>query len=70
MCLWALVRYREWSLRLADPRFRGLARKAFALVSDHRQDLSRVFARGMESGIRVTTDPGCSSEPGAGCRTG
>jgi predicted DCC family thiol-disulfide oxidoreductase YuxK len=39
--LWALQEYREWSLRLAHPTLRPLARKACALVSENRHGLSR-----------------------------
>lgn len=39
--LWALREYREWSLRLAHPALRGLARRACALVSENRHALSR-----------------------------
>jgi len=40
MCLWALVEYREWSLRLSNPALMPLARGAFALVSASRKKLS------------------------------
>jgi predicted DCC family thiol-disulfide oxidoreductase YuxK len=40
MCLYALVDYREWSLRLASPALRPFARRAFALISKRRQQLS------------------------------
>jgi predicted DCC family thiol-disulfide oxidoreductase YuxK len=36
MCLYALEDYREWSLRLASPLLRPLARKAFAMVTKRR----------------------------------
>ena len=39
--LWALREYREWSLRLAHPGLRPLARKACALISEKRHGLSR-----------------------------
>jgi len=45
MCLWALRDYREWSLRLAMPPLRSLARRVCELVSDHRHLLSRWFAK-------------------------
>ncbi|WP_406696428.1 DCC1-like thiol-disulfide oxidoreductase family protein [Singulisphaera sp. Ch08] len=40
MCLYALVEYREWSLRLAQPLLYPLARETFALISTGRQRLS------------------------------
>ncbi len=40
MCFYALEEFREWSLRLASPALRPLARKAFALVSRHRVNVS------------------------------
>jgi len=43
MCLYALVEYREWSFRLAQPRLLPLARWAFAWVSTNRKDLSRAL---------------------------
>jgi predicted DCC family thiol-disulfide oxidoreductase YuxK len=45
MCLWALREYREWSLRLATPPLRSLARRVCELVSDHRYLLSQWFAK-------------------------
>jgi len=41
MCLYALEDYREWSLRLAAPALRPMARQAFALVSRSRSAVSR-----------------------------
>ncbi len=41
MCLWALCEYREWSQRLAHPLLLPLARRACALVSERRHDISR-----------------------------
>lgn len=43
MCLYALVEYREWSLRLASPTLLPLARAAFSLVSRNRDRLSRLL---------------------------
>jgi predicted DCC family thiol-disulfide oxidoreductase YuxK len=40
MCLYALEDYREWSLRLASPLLRPLARQAFVLVSKNRKQIS------------------------------
>ncbi len=41
MCLYALVDYREWSLRLARPALLPLARRVFEWVSENRRDISR-----------------------------
>jgi hypothetical protein len=41
MCLYALEDFREWSLRLAAPSLRPLARQAFALVSRSRRSISQ-----------------------------
>jgi predicted DCC family thiol-disulfide oxidoreductase YuxK len=41
LCLYALEDYREWSVRLARPALRPLARVAFEWFSRHRQALSR-----------------------------
>lgn len=43
MCLWATVRYREWSLRLAGPGMRNAAAQICHVVSRNRQLLSRFF---------------------------
>jgi predicted DCC family thiol-disulfide oxidoreductase YuxK len=40
MVLWALVAYREWSYRLADPLLLPTARTFFASVSKYRGSLS------------------------------
>ncbi len=39
-CLWALRRYREWSLRLATPAFRPHIRTFFHWFSENRHRLS------------------------------
>src|SRR4051812_25798812 len=41
MCLWALAEWREWSLRLAQPELRPLARRALEWVGRWRFGLSR-----------------------------
>jgi len=43
MCLYALVAYREWSLRLATPALLPLARRACELISQNRLRLSRLL---------------------------
>ncbi len=45
MCLYALVEYREWSHRLAQPALLPLARKAFELISHHRAVFSNWLQR-------------------------
>ncbi|MCZ7646566.1 MAG: DUF393 domain-containing protein [Planctomycetota bacterium] len=45
MCLYALVDFREWSLRLAAPALRPFARRAFKALSEHRYRVSRVLLR-------------------------
>jgi predicted DCC family thiol-disulfide oxidoreductase YuxK len=72
ICLWALVEYRDWSLRLASPSLRPLARRAFALISTHRQDLSRLLARTLDDAgnpAGVPAVPACPPESGGSCRT-
>ncbi len=44
-CLWATVRYRSWSQRLAGPAFAPMAERFFAYVSANRKRL-RSAARG------------------------
>jgi predicted DCC family thiol-disulfide oxidoreductase YuxK len=43
MCLYALMEYREWSLRLATPALMPLARKAFHLISKNRLRISELL---------------------------
>ncbi|MBS2032194.1 MAG: DUF393 domain-containing protein [Deltaproteobacteria bacterium] len=40
VCLWALVAYRPWAMRLASPGLRPLARLAFEMVSSQRHRLA------------------------------
>jgi hypothetical protein len=40
MCLYALVEYRAWSLRLSTPALMPLARKGFELVSTRRHHIN------------------------------
>lgn len=40
MCLYALEAYRAWSLRLAAPSLKPLARRAFELISSSRHSLN------------------------------
>jgi predicted DCC family thiol-disulfide oxidoreductase YuxK len=44
MCLYALVRYRDWAFRLAHPLLLPLARQSFAALSGSRHVLSRWLA--------------------------
>jgi predicted DCC family thiol-disulfide oxidoreductase YuxK len=53
MCLWATVRYREWSLRMAKPGLRFYAEKLCRLISRHRRSLSRVIRKGTDDDIRT-----------------
>jgi predicted DCC family thiol-disulfide oxidoreductase YuxK len=43
ICLWALTRYREWSVRFAAPSLAPLAERVFALLSAERHRLARFF---------------------------
>lgn len=42
--LYALRRYREWSIRLSNPRARPFVRKALHAVTEHRHTLSELFS--------------------------
>lgn len=53
LCLWATVRYREWSLRLARPALRPYAEKLCRAVSRNRRRLSRLFRLGTDDDIRA-----------------
>jgi hypothetical protein len=54
MCLYALVAYREWSLRLAHPALRPWARQAFALVSSRRSRIAHWLHLASEAEIAET----------------
>jgi predicted DCC family thiol-disulfide oxidoreductase YuxK len=54
MCLFALVEYREWALRLAHPLLLPLARQAFALLSKHRRRVSHWLQLASEVEIAET----------------
>jgi hypothetical protein len=54
MCLYALEDYREWSLRLAGPTLRPLARQGFALLSKQRPRIARWLNLASESEIAET----------------
>jgi hypothetical protein len=41
MCLYALVEFREWSLRLSSPLLLPFARQMFEFVSDNRAAFSK-----------------------------
>jgi predicted DCC family thiol-disulfide oxidoreductase YuxK len=67
MCLWALEDYRAWSLRLAAPTMRPLARRAMEWISHNRAGFSRWLSK--QDDQRVTEI--LSSGPPAGaCATG
>lgn len=69
MCLWATVRYREWSLRLARPALRPYAEKLCRLISKHRRRLSRVLRLGTDDDVRSQVVGLTRSTPmGGACR--
>ena len=41
MVLWALVRYREWSYRLASPELLPTTRRVVSMISQNRYQISR-----------------------------
>ena len=43
MCLYALVEYREWAMRLAQPALLPMAKKVCHAVSNNRHALSKLF---------------------------
>ena len=45
MCLWALVEWREWSMRLASPSLAPLATRFFRMVSSRRSALASLLER-------------------------
>ena len=56
MCFYALVDYREWSMRLARPGLLPLARKAFHLVSTRRHDLAWWLGLRSEAALATALD--------------
>ena len=56
MVLWALVEYRDWSYRLADPLLLPTARSFFARVSRYRGALSCVVGRTADQEGRSRSD--------------
>ena len=50
-CLWALEPYREWSIRLARPALRKVARKGFELVSRRRHVISEWLGLGSDDEV-------------------
>ena len=43
LCLYALKRYRRWSMRFASPALKPLVRRAFERFSAHREGFSRLL---------------------------
>jgi predicted DCC family thiol-disulfide oxidoreductase YuxK len=50
MCLWALVEWREWSLRLASPGLAPLAARFFRVISKRRAGLASFLERDCPDG--------------------
>ena len=60
MCLYALKEYREWSLRLAHPRLRSLARWVFYMISENRTRISQWIEWATQQGHMHSVDkPTC-----------
>jgi predicted DCC family thiol-disulfide oxidoreductase YuxK len=69
LCLWATVRYRAWSLRLATPALRPLAAAVCRLVSRHRGKLSQLLRVGSDADVRRFVETSAGPTPmGAACR--
>jgi predicted DCC family thiol-disulfide oxidoreductase YuxK len=69
LCLWATVRYRPWSLRMAKPGLRFYAEKLCKLISRNRRTLSRVFRLGTDDDIRTEVVNIAKATPmGEACR--
>lgn len=43
MCLWALVEWRPWALRLATPTGKPLARTLFGILSNGREGIAKLM---------------------------
>ena len=66
VCLWALGGYREFAVRLTSPLLLLMAREAFAVVTNHRSELSRMLRlpneREIEQQLRKVAVPKCRPE--------
>ncbi|MBA4148787.1 MAG: DUF393 domain-containing protein [Verrucomicrobia bacterium] len=51
MCLYALVEYREWSLRLSRPTLLPFARQMFDFISNHRSAFSKWLRKSSDDDI-------------------
>jgi predicted DCC family thiol-disulfide oxidoreductase YuxK len=64
MCLWALVDFREWALRLSAPTLLPFARQAFKLLSQNRKSISHKLGLTPETELAETLRgapaPACS----------
>jgi predicted DCC family thiol-disulfide oxidoreductase YuxK len=57
MCLYALEEYREWSVRLARPALRPMARAAFEWLSRNRRELSQRLRFAAEEEVAAVLSP-------------
>lgn len=65
MCLYALKRYRAWSVRLSRPGWSRLARRAVHFLTEHRDSLSGLL------GLRASFDAAAGwGQPAPSCSTG
>ena len=70
MCLWATMRYRAWSLRLARPTLRPVAEKLCRLISRNRREISQIFRLGSDARICAAVTRMDDPTPiGAACQT-
>lgn len=60
MVLWAMKRYRHWSIALAQPAYRGLVRRAVASIGRYRMTLSGLI-REQAGSKRGTAVDACAS---------
>ena len=66
MCLYALVDFREWSLRLARPALLPFARQMFEIISNNRAGFSKWFRAStdeeMTGALAKTPPPLCGNQ--------
>jgi len=67
LCLYALVEFREWSLRLARPALLPFARRFFHFVSGHRTAFSGWLKKGSDEELAATLEqyPSLDCDAGA-----
>lgn len=75
VALWALKRYRRWSLRLASPALRGTTRRLYRAVAERRTDISRWMGpattdEAIAAVLNFVPEPDCGAARGCATTAG